>query len=290
MSNSRLLVIGANGFLGGYVANTAFGSYEVIRGFRGANGQAGAVEIDVTDAGSVEHAFELARPDAAILLAALSDIDRCEAEPKLAREVNVRGAENVANACARHGARLVFTSSAAVFGGEKHGYTEDDLPNPVNIYGKTKALAESVIRALVPSAIIIRVSLVLGFAERPQTHSLLNNLMSKWEAGESVALPSFEYRNPLDAWSLSQAMLLLLSAEGQRGLYHLGSRDAVSRYELGLRLARWAGFPGRVRPQNEVPKGRAPRGLDNFLLTDKIQTNCGMEMPTCDQVIEKCFS
>jgi len=290
MSNSRLFVIGANGFLGGYVARAASGSYEVIRGFRGTNGQAGAVEIDVTDANSIEHAFELAKPDAVILLAALSDIDHCEAEPKLAHEINVRGAEYVANTAAQRGARLVFTSSSAVFDGQKHGYSEDDAPNPVNVYGKTKALAESLIRALVPSAIVIRVSLVLGLAERPMTNSLLNNLTSKWKTGESVALPTFEYRNPIDACSLSRVILRLLASADCRGIYHLGSQDSISRYELGSQLARRTGFPGRVRPQTEVPKGRAPRGMDHFLVTDRIQRTFGMEMPTCEQVIERCFS
>lgn len=290
MSKSRLFVIGASGFLGSYVARAAAASHQVIRGNRVGCDPAGSIEIDVTGKRSVDRAFEQANPDAVVLVAALSDIDRCEAEPKLAREVNVEGAENVAKACARIGARLLYTSSAAVFDGQKHGYHEEDSPNPVSVYGRTKAEAESVIFATVPSSIAIRVSLVLGFADKPGTNALLDRLTRRWSAGECVALPAFEYRNPIDACSLSRVMLQLLATPDSRGIYHVGSRDSVSRYELGFQLARRAGFPGQVRPQTEVRTGRAPRGMDHFLLTDRIQRTFEMEIPTCEQVIERCFS
>src|SRR5690242_14751481 len=117
MNKRRLLVIGASGFLGSYVARAAARSHQVIRGNRVGCDRDGSIEIDVTSKRSVDLAFEQANPDAVVLLAALSDIDRCEVEPNLAREVNVQGAENVAQACARARARLLYTSSAAVFDG-----------------------------------------------------------------------------------------------------------------------------------------------------------------------------
>ncbi len=69
-------------------------------------------------------------------------------------------------------ARLLFTSTAAVFDGSKHGYREEDEVAPLSVYGKTKAWAENAVRSLLPSAIVIRFALVLGFArkERYQCH------------------------------------------------------------------------------------------------------------------------
>src|SRR6266851_8952584 len=145
MDKARLLLIGASGFLGAYAARKFAESFEVFTGSRVAVSDSQNIQIDITDASSVDATFQRAKPDAVLLLAALSDIDRCEAEPELAFATNVRGPENVANACARSNAKLLFTSSAAVFDGSKHGYTEEDAPAPLSVYGETKASAEAAI-------------------------------------------------------------------------------------------------------------------------------------------------
>jgi len=75
------------------------------------------------------------------------------------------------------------------------------------------------------------------------------------------------------------------------GLYHVGASDSISRYELGKRLATRAGVSiDLVRPQGDPPPGRAPRGDDHFLLTEKIHRLYKREIASCDQVIERCFT
>jgi len=199
MDKSRLLLIGASGFLGAHAARKLAESFEVFTGSRVAITDSRSVQIDITDASSVAAAFQRVKPNAVLLLAALSDIDRCEAEPELAFATNVRGPENVANACVRSNARLLFTSSAAVFDGSKHGYTEEDAPAPLSVYGETKASAEAAILAVLPSAIILRFALVIGFAGKKGTNAMLENLSASWASGSPVATPTFEYRNPIDA-------------------------------------------------------------------------------------------
>jgi len=71
----------------------------------------------------------------------------------------------------------------------------------------------------------------------------------------------------------------------------VGAADSVSRYELARRLAAHEGIPLHLVLPEQVPvPGRAPRGEDHFLLTDKIRKVCNLEAQTCDQVIERCFS
>lgn len=290
MDRARLLLIGANGFLGAHATDKSAESFEVFTGSRLAITDSRSVRIDITDASSVDAAFERVRPDAVLLLAALSDIDRCEEEPELAFATNVRGPENVANACARSNARLLFTSSAAVFDGSKHGYTEEDTPTPLSIYGETKARAEAAILAILPSAIILRFALVIGFAGKKGTNALLENLTARWAGGSPVASPTFEYRNPIDAVALSSFMLELLKHEEARGIFHTGAKESISRYDLNLKLAERMGYPSDlVLAQTEPAQGRAPRGLDHFLLTDKIRAVCNTPIPSCDEVIARCF-
>ena len=291
MDKKRLLVIGARGFLGTYAVRSSADAFEVIRGDRSSSNQPGAVEIEIGDASSVDRAFREARPDCVLLLAAMSDIDRCEASPEQAFAINARGAENVAKACARTNARLLFTSSAAVFDGRKHGYTEEDEVSPLGVYGKTKVWAENAVMSIASSAIVLRFALVLGVARKSGTNALLETVIQKWKAGEPVSFPTREMRNPIDAKSLGKIMVILLASQELSGLYHVGASDSISRYELGKRLAARAGVSADlVLPQDAPPPGRAPRGEDHFLLTEKIRKVCNMEVQTSEQVIERCFS
>jgi dTDP-4-dehydrorhamnose reductase len=291
MDKQRLLIIGARGFLGEYASQAAASAFEVISGGRGGTSETGSVILDIADGASVNRAFESARPDLVLLLAAMADIDECERFPAQAFEVNVRGAENVANACARTGARLAFTSSAAVFDGKKHGYSEEDAVCPLSIYGKTKSWAEDTVRALMPSAVIIRIALVLGFARTADTNAMLNRAIEKWRAGQSVQFPTHELRNPIDATTLSEIMLRVLANRRFSGVYHAGASNSISRFELAKRLAKRVGIsPDLVIPQDKPTPGRAPRGANHFLLTTKISRDCDLKVPTTDEVIERCLS
>jgi dTDP-4-dehydrorhamnose reductase len=293
MNKQRMLIVGARGFLGTYAvqAATTSGGFDVIRGDRTTTGEAGTVVIDIADAASVDRAFLEAAPDLVLLLGAISDIDRCERNPEEAFAINAHGAENVANACARSNARLLFTSTGAVFDGYKPGYREADPVTPLSVYGKTKVWAEKAVQGLTPNAAIVRFALVLGFSRRPGTKAILDIMIDKWKAGEPSFLSTQEKRNPLDAGSLSDQMIRILNDSALRGIFHLGSAESISRYELGLRIARRAGIStDLLHPQDEALPGRAPRGLDHFLLTDKIRSACGIEAESCDQVIERCFA
>ena len=287
---TRLLIIGASGFVGQHLARKAGECFDVWEADLAAPPGAHGVAIDITSSVSVDAGFQQAAPAAVVLLAAVSDIDQCESRPDLAEAVNVGGAAHVAEACARTGARLVFISSAAVFDGAKHGYREPDSPTPVSVYGRTKANAEELIASTLPAAIILRLALVIGFAEGSGTNAMLNKFAAKLCAGETVSLPDFEYRNPIDAGTLSDFILELLRDREASGIFHLGSSESVSRFELGVRLAERMGLPRHlVHRQTASLPGRARRGLDHFLLTEKIRMICRTPVPSCEEVIERAI-
>jgi len=286
----RLLIVGSTGFLGQHVVQKAGGAFEVFQADLVRPAGERGVSIDITSADSVNVAFDCAEPAAVILLAAVSDIDQCELRPEMAEAVNVCGAVHVVAACRRKGARLLFTSSAAVFDGTRHGYRESDSPTPVSIYGWTKARAEQLIAAELPEAIILRLALVIGYAEGNGTNAMLNKFAAKLRAGETVSLPDFEYRNPIDAATLSDVMLELLTAGSGAGVFHLGATESISRFELGVRLAERLGYSKKlVNAQTEPIPGRAPRGLDHFLISERIRAVCRTRIPTCDEVIERAI-
>jgi len=287
----RLLIIGAGGFVGQHLARQAASACEVFQADLAPPPGANALAMDMTSAASVDAGFRQVSPQAVALLAAIADIDQCEARPDLAEAVNVAGTAHVAEACACTGARLLFISSAAVFDGSRHGYCECDAVSPVSVYGRTKANAEELITTILPArSIILRLALVIGFAEGAGTNAMLNKFAARLRAGEPVSLPDYEYRNPIDAVTLSAFITELLQREDASGIFHLGARDSISRFELGSKLAERLGFPRQLVQRQTVPlPGRAPRGLDHFLLTGKIQSVCQTRVPSCDEVIERAI-
>ncbi len=238
-----MLVTGASGLLGGRIAERLCEGFEVITACHEAPGDhgAGSVRLDLAAPGSVEAAFDQARPDAVVHSAALADVDRCEREPELARSVNLDGSLRIAQACATRGLPLVALSTDLVFPGDQPFSTEGTAPRPLSVYGQTKLAGEAAVLAHCPSAAVVRVALVIGRGHGPRG---TGSEAIAWALcrGGSLGLFSDQYRTPIDADSVAEAIALLLQRRG-RGRYHLGGSERLSRYELGLRVARALGLP-----------------------------------------------
>lgn len=276
----KLLIIGAKGFLGGYLTRSLDTRFEVLAPDR--------TLCDITDPASIRSVFAATRPEVVVLTAAIADIDRCEREPDLARAVNVAGAENVARECARTDVRLLFTSSGAIFDGDALEYRESDPPSPLSVYGKTKAEAEQAIQATLPSAAIARLSLVLGHSPHRGTNALLDKIESDFRKHTPVFAPAGEARNAIDAGTVTRWLLDLAHAYDASGIFHLGSSDAMSRYDLVCHLAQAMGYAqDLVIPHGSV-KHRAPRGRRHMLIPERIRQFSTFPIPTCIQAIERC--
>jgi len=287
---AKLFIIGATGFVGSRWALAADKHFDVFRGSRKLSAEPRSVAIDITDSASVRAAFDRAQPQFVTHLAALSDIDRCQQQRELAEAINYHGALNMARECARTGARLIYTSTDAVFDGTKHIYYESDPPTPLNWYGETKARAERAIGELLPSAAIVRLSLVLGFSAQPGGNSYLEKVAGNLKAGNRILTPTFEFRNPIDVDTLSAFFLELTPNRDATGVFHIGASDKMARYELARRIAERLGRdPALILPQDEPVTGRALRGRDDFLVTDRLRQFCRTPVPNCQQVIERAI-
>lgn len=112
-------------------------------------------EIDITDKHAVARYFTVHKPQVVIHAAAVVGRNEAASDRQLAIQVNVEGTANIAKACLRFGARLVYISSVAVFDGKKGEYTEEDTPNPVYFYGWTKYAGEQAV-GMLDNAVIVR--------------------------------------------------------------------------------------------------------------------------------------
>ena len=200
----RILVTGSTGYLGA----------ELVRRAADPIASGGRSEVDVRDAAAVDRLVRETRPEAIVHTAyVLSGPD--------AWATNVDGAEHVARAAAAAGARLVHLSTDVVFGGRQGRYREEDRPDPVHDYGRSKAEAELRVAAANPGAAIVRTSLIYGGAE-PSEHE---------RAAREARFPFFvnELRSPVQVTDLAAAILELVALD-HAGPLHLGGADDVDRW------------------------------------------------------------
>ena len=182
-------------------------------------------ELDVTDAAAVDGAVDAFRPDLIIHAAAYTDTRGCEADPTLAMRVNGDGARNVAQACRRTGAALLYVSTNEVFDGTKGGpYQETDEPRAVNAYGSSKLLGEQYVRSLLQKAYIVRTSWLYGGG---------NDFPVKVLQARPGELPMVtdEVASPTWAHDLAQAIARLIEQDAPAGIYHLINGGHCSRFE-----------------------------------------------------------
>ncbi|HET9531262.1 MAG TPA: dTDP-4-dehydrorhamnose reductase, partial [Blastocatellia bacterium] len=120
-------------------------------------------DLDITREDDVRNAIEAHRPDVVFNCAATPDVDRCEREPEMAFEVNERGPRWLARHAGRVGAEIVHVSTDYVFDGKKEGfYTQEDEPNPLSVYARSKLAGEMAVREEAERFYIIRSSWIFG--------------------------------------------------------------------------------------------------------------------------------
>ena len=128
----KILVTGAKGMLGQDLCPVLEDEdYEVI--------ETSIENLDITDINQVEERLSEEKPDIIIHCASYTNVDLAETEKNLAEKINVKGTENLAKFSAKNDITLIYISTDYIFDGEKsEPYTEKDIPNPLNYYGKTK--------------------------------------------------------------------------------------------------------------------------------------------------------
>ena len=275
----KILLFGKNGQIGWELATglARFGEVTALD----------REELDMTDLVWIRTTIRLLEPDLIVNAAAYTAVDKAEQERELARGINAVAPAMLAEEAARLGAGFVHYSTDYIFDGKKgEPYLEDDEPNPLNVYGETKLEGERAIQATGASALILRTSWVYGLRRE--------NFVTKvfqWAAQQpELKIVADQISRP--TWSLRAAgatiEILRQCIEGGRfpencrGVYHLASAGAVSRYGWAKAILHHAaqGKPTRVVPveSSEFPTP-ATRPSYSALNCSKLYDRFGIRLP-----------
>ncbi|MBI4433520.1 dTDP-4-dehydrorhamnose reductase [Candidatus Uhrbacteria bacterium] len=251
----RVFILGGHGMLGGYLADTF--SFAEVR-------QWGRSECDCTDADAVHAALETVRPDIVINAAAYTAVDRAEEEPDRADAINATAVAILANASAAVGATFVHCSTDYVFPGTSAvGWCEDDAPQPINAYGRSKARGEEQVRMIAAahpawSWYIVRTSRLFGRAGTSPSakQSFLETILARARSQDRLEVVHAEMAAPTYAADLATAMLDLVRTRAASGIYHRTNDGGCTWYEFAAAALREVAWKGTLVP---VPSRAYPR-------------------------------
>ncbi|HET7011748.1 MAG TPA: SDR family oxidoreductase [Anaerolineales bacterium] len=284
---TRVLVSGASGLLGANLVLSLIERHEVIgitrtTGLR--HGRLEAHRIDLAEPGAARRVLEETRPEAVVHCAAATDVDACERDPSTARRLNVDMAESVARAAAEAGTRLLHISTDAVFDGEGGPYAEDDVAQPINVYGETKLAGEKAVLSANPGALVVRTNF-FGWNATSKVN-LAEWFVNRVQSGAEAQGFTDVFFSPLLVNDLAGLLEALLGSDAN-GLLHLPGRDCVSKYDFGRRVVRAMGLDERrVRPaRSEAAALPARRPLRVCLDGAKARELLGSSLPSIDDGI-----
>jgi len=249
----RVLVTGASGFVGSaLVEELRHGerAYEVH--------PLGRDDGDLADDGVAEEALAGFRPDVVAHAAARIGVVRCEEAPLLALRSNVLATVRLAQACAAHGARLAYLSTADVYGIAAVA-DEETPPAPASLYALTKLWGEQVARLYAPDGLVIlRLGNPYGPGVDPaQGKGALPSMLQQAQRRERI--PAF--RGEARAWcwigDISRAVRLVLES-GEEGIFNVGSDgDPVMLMDVARIACELTGAPQDLIDEVDSPAGRA---------------------------------
>ena len=246
----KVLVIGANGFLGSYLM-----TFKYLHTFqrRGVSLIASDLDnshlsqnilfykFDITNAKKTERKILEINPQVIILIASMTDVDQCEIDKNLANKINVEGPKNVINVCNKIDSKLVFLSTDFIFDGTKENglYRENDIPNPLNHYAKTKYEAEKLIRNSELNYLICRTSVLYGWNKWKL--NFVTWIIEQLKQNKNISIVMNQINSPTYIENLAQIIFKLIEKEA-KGIYHTTGDCILSRYEIALKTAEIFGY------------------------------------------------
>ena len=192
-------------------------------------------ELDITSEDQVMDIFYSGNFDYCINCAAYTDVEQAEKTPTIAYKINAESVKHIALACKEYNVVLIHISTDYVFDGEKDiPYTVDDLPNPINEYGKSKWEGEKHIQEILNQYFIVRTSWLY---HKEHGKNFYKTILKKAKKGETIYVTDEQVGCPTDAANLAQFILgLIINENSTFGITHFTDGESMTWYDFSKKI------------------------------------------------------
>jgi len=250
--------------------------------------------VDITDRDTVLEKINSSDAQIILHLAAKTDVDGCELDKSLgekgeAWKINVEGTRNVADACLNSNKKLIYISTAFVFDGTKKIYLEEDLPNPLSWYAKTKYEGEKIIKALKTPWIIARID--SPYRATFEKLDFVRAILKRLQERLPVAAVEDHIFTPTLIDDIASAIDALIKNDSQ-GIFHIVGSQSLTPFDAAVLIAKEFGLDSSKITRTtkaEFFKNRAPRSFQLALKNDKI-ARLGVQMRTFEEGLREIKS
>jgi dTDP-4-dehydrorhamnose reductase len=232
----KILIVGASGLVGGNIFNylSSKTNWDLVGTYNNYKVDS-FIFFDASEISGWSDEVVNTNWDVIVHTGALTHVDGCEENPELSYHLTVKSAENMCSFAKKIGALLVYISTDYIFDGESGPYSENEIPNPINIYGQHKLEAEKLIIAMLSNHLILRITNVYGNELRNKNFIARTITQIRSNIELSITAPYDQYATPINALDVAKAILLLIS-DRKTGVYHLASSDFFNRVQLLQRI------------------------------------------------------
>ena len=233
-------------------------------------------DIDIQKEEDTATQIEKLQPHIVIHVAAYTDVDGCELDEEKAFAVNAEGTKHITLAASRCRAKVVYLSTDYIFDGNKREpYLENDLPSPLNVYGRSKLKGEQYIQEWMKDALIIRTQWLYGSYGKNFVTSILQQATEK----EVLSIVNDQVGSPTYTADLAKAISILIGVDA-RGIFHVANSDLCSWYIFGQAVLKLSGLDKvRVIPISSKEFGRpAVRPSYSVLDCQKLKKETGLTL------------
>ena len=224
----KILVTGANGQLGKCIKDAAANYPEIEFLF------ASRKELDIDNENSISNMFSNHHFDYCINAAAYTNVEKAESDKKNAFQTNAEGVKYLANQCKKVNTILIQVSTDYVFDGKKGTpYTEEDITNPLNIYGASKLKGEEYIQDICEAYYIVRTSWLYS----QYGHNFYNTVLRFAKEGKPLTVTTEQTGTPTNANDLAEAILQIVNANRkQYGVYNYSNLGEATWYDFAKEI------------------------------------------------------
>jgi dTDP-4-dehydrorhamnose reductase len=289
---NRILITGANGMLGQRTVDfySHHKNFELLALSIENEPIFNSIEYvtcDITDRDNVKKIIFDFCPDFIVNAAAYTNVDKSETKREIAWKVNVKAVEYIAEAARAIDAHIIHISSDYIFDGEKGPYAENAVPNPLGYYGRTKLASENALRISGTIYTILRTNVLYG-TKLNNNPDFVKWLVQALNKNEKINIVTDQFNNPTFIDDLVQVVSKVIEFD-KTGLYHVGGREFLSRYDFALKIAECFQLDeSLINPvSTEQLNQQARRPLKSGLVTLKAETELGFKAHSIEEALSE---